>query len=438
MVEWVGYKDYFISLHKGDVVMVLYIDPGTGSMLFTVLLGVIGAAFYSLRMLFMKLRQGVGKGKASAGTKKLPLVIFSDDKRYWSIFAPICRELDKRGMDVVYMTASPDDPALENPYEHVRAEFIGEGNKAFSKLNFLNATIVLSTTPGLDVYQWKRSKNVDYYIHIFHTAGEVTRYRMFGIDYYDALMIAGDYQEKDIRDLEALRGLPPKEIVKVGIPFMDEMAARLASVGPAPEHPRTVLLAPTWGPSAIFQIHGGKIIDALLKTGYHIIIRPHPQSFSSEKEMLDKLMAEYPESEQLEWNRDTDNFEVLRRSDILISDFSGVVFDFSLIYDKPVIYTDPNFNLAPYDAWFLDRPLWTLSALPRIGRELSIDNLDSIKDMIDSCLADSRYADGRKEVRSETWAYFSEGAVRSADYIMDKYNSLVHTENERDDVNVTV
>ena len=418
--------------------MVLYIDPGTGSMLFTVLLGVIGAAFYSLRMLFMKLRQGVGKGKASAGTKKLPLVIFSDDKRYWSIFAPICRELDKRGMDVVYMTASPDDPALENPYEHVRAEFIGEGNKAFSKLNFLNATIVLSTTPGLDVYQWKRSKNVDYYIHIFHTAGEVTRYRMFGIDYYDALMIAGDYQEKDIRDLEALRGLPPKEIVKVGIPFMDEMAARLASVGPAPEHPRTVLLAPTWGPSAIFQIHGGKIIDALLKTGYHIIIRPHPQSFSSEKEMLDKLMAEYPESEQLEWNRDTDNFEVLRRSDILISDFSGVVFDFSLIYDKPVIYTDPNFNLAPYDAWFLDRPLWTLSALPRIGRELSIDNLDSIKDMIDSCLADSRYADGRKEVRSETWAYFSEGAVRSADYIMDKYNSLVHTENERDDVNVTV
>ena len=34
--------------------MRLYIDPGTGSMLFTVLLGLIGAAFYSLRMLFIK------------------------------------------------------------------------------------------------------------------------------------------------------------------------------------------------------------------------------------------------------------------------------------------------------------------------------------------------------------------------------------------------
>ena len=418
--------------------MKLYIDPGTGSMLFTVLLGVIGAAVYSLRMLFIKVWFLMSGGKAEISEQKIPLAIFSDDKRYWSIFAPICRELDKRGIDVVYMTASPDDPALANPYPHVKAEFIGAGNKAFSKLNFLKATILFSTTPGLDVYQWKRSKDVDYYIHIFHTAGEVTRYRMFGIDYYDALMIAGDHQERDIRELEQLRGLPAKEIVKVGIPFMDEMAARLASVGPAPDHPRTVLLAPTWGPSAIFSIHGGKIIEELLKTGYHVIIRPHPQSFASEKDMLDKLMGEYPESDQLEWNRDTDNFEVLRRSDILISDFSGVVFDFSLIYDKPVIYTDPNFNLAPYDAWFLSHPLWTFSALPRIGRELNMETMSNIKELIDTCLEDAQYAQGRKEVREETWAYMSEGAVRSAEYLVAKLEQLTHTEDERGTADVTV
>ena len=419
--------------------MILYIDPGTGSMLFTVLLGVIGAAAYSLRMLFIKFRFALGGGKDEANTKKIPLAIFSDDKRYWTIFAPICRELDRRGMDVVYLTASPDDPALDNPYPHVKAEFIGAGNKAFSKLNFLNATILFSTTPGLDVYQWKRSKNVDYYIHIFHTAGEVTRYRMFGVDYYDALMIAGEHQERDIRELEAKRELPAKELVTVGIPFMDEMAKRLAAVGPAPDHPRTVLLAPTWGPSAIFSIHGGKIIDELLQTGYHIIIRPHPQSFASEKEMLDKLMAEYPASDQLEWNADTDNFEVLRRSDILISDFSGVVFDFSLIYDKPVIYTDPNFDLAPYDAWFLSHPLWTFSALPRIGQELNMQSMGNLKELIDTCLEDARYAQGRKEVRAETWAYPNEGAVRAADYLMAKYKELTQAEEtERSEADVPV
>lgn len=331
--------------------MNLYIDPGTGSMLFTILIGVIGAAVYSLRMLVIKLRFRLTGGKTKSGTEKLPFVIFSDDKRYWTVFEPICREMDRRGRDIVYMTASEDDPALKNPYPHVKAQFIGEGNKAFTRLNFLNAAIVLSTTPGLEVYQWKRAKDVQFYVHIAHAASDITMYRMFGIDYYDAVLLSGEYQVGQVRALEQLRELPEKELVKVGIPYMDEMAARLRAAGPAPEHPRTVLLAPSWGKSALFSVYGGKIIETLLKTGYHVIVRPHPQSFKSETEMIEKLMAEYPASDRLEWNRDTDNFEVLRRSDILVSDFSGVIFDFTLIFDKPVIYTDPQFDVGLYDAW---------------------------------------------------------------------------------------
>ena len=407
--------------------MRLYIDPGTGSMLFTILIGVIGASIYSLRMLWIKARFKLSGGKVEESEKKIPFAIFSDDKRYWSIFEPICRELDKQGKEVVYMTASPDDPALECSYEHVKAEFIGKDNKAFTRLNFLNATIVLSTTPGLDVYQWKRSKGVQYYVHIPHAASEITMYRMFGIDYYDAILLSGDYQIEDVRNLEKLRNLPEKELVKVGIPYMDKMAERFQQVGPAPEHPRTVLLAPSWGKSAIFSVYGGKIIDVLLKTGYHVVVRPHPQSFTSEKEMIDKLMAEYPETEQLEWNRDTDNFEVLRRSDILISDFSGVIFDFALVYDKPVIYTDPQFDVSLYDAWWLKTPLWTTTALPRIGCELTEENMEDLKALIDGCLSDPKYAAGRQEVKEETWAYCGQGAERAVTYLLNKYDELTAT-----------
>ncbi|MBQ5751662.1 MAG: hypothetical protein IIV89_02320, partial [Bacteroidaceae bacterium] len=133
------------------MIMTLYIDPGTGSMLFTVLIGIVGAAVYSLRMLLIKLRFRLSGGKAEVSQTEIPLLIFSDNKRYWTIFEPVCRELDRLGMDVVYWTASPDDPALSCPYSHVKAEFIGEDNKAFAKLNYVNATIVFSTTPGLDV-----------------------------------------------------------------------------------------------------------------------------------------------------------------------------------------------------------------------------------------------------------------------------------------------
>ena len=404
--------------------MLLYIDPGTGSMLFTVLIGVIGAGVYAVKAFWMKVKFYISGGKVEKNTNKMPFVIFSDDKRYWSVFESVCREMDRRGVDVVYMTASPDDPALDNTYEHIKAEFIGEGNKAFAKLNFLNASIVLSTTPGLDVYQWKRSKDVDCYVHMLHAPSEITMYRMFGVDYYDALMLSGEYQIKDTRKLEELRNLPKKDVVKVGIPYMDEMVNRLKIAGKLDDKPITVLLAPSWGPSAIFSVYGDKIIDELLKTGYHLIVRPHPQSFTSEKELIDGLMRKYPVSEQIEWNSDTDNFEVLRRADILISDFSGVIFDFALVYDKPVIYTNPNFDLSLYDAWWLDTPLWTVGALPRIGHELTEENMKDIKAVIDTCLQNSQYTTGREQVKQETWEYQGEGAKRAVDYLIQKYAAL--------------
>lgn len=410
--------------------MGLYIDPGTGSMLFTILLGIIGASIYSIRMLIIKFRYKISGKNVEKNCNKIPFVIFSDDKRYWNIFEPICREMDKNGKEVVYMTASEDDPALHNTFEHIRAEYIGSDNKAFAKLNFLNASIVLSTTPGLDVYQWKRSKEVDYYVHIPHASNDITMYRMFGIDYYDAILLSGAYQVDDIRKLEIKRNLPQKELVKVGIPYMDEMAARLDREGPAPEHPRTVLLAPTWGSSALFSVYGGRIIDVLLNTGYHIIVRPHPQSFKSESGLMEKLMREYPESEQLEWNRDNDNFDVLRRADILVSDFSGVIFDFTLVYDKPVIYTSPKFDIGIYDAWWLDQPLWTTSVLPKIGCELTETNMEDLKELIDTCLTDPRFTEGRQSIKAETWEHAGEGAQRVVSYLLNKYEAITKNSEE--------
>jgi len=404
--------------------MKLYIDPGTGSMLFAVLIGVFGALFYILRNMFVKIKFLITGGKAKQiENEKIPIVIFSDDKRYWSIFEPICREFDNRGINVVYMTASSDDEALKNNFEHIKAEFIGENNKAFSRLNFLKAVIVLSTTPGLDVYQWKRSKTVDYYIHIPHAASDITLYHMFGIDYYDAILLSGDYQASDIRELERVRNLPAKELVMVGIPYMDEMVKRFENYN-AEDHETTILLAPTWGKSSVFAKFGGDIIRDLLDTGYHIIVRPHPQSFKSEAKLIDELMNKYPESEKLEWNRDADNFDVLCRSDLMISDYSGVIFDFALVYDKPVIYTDTKLDKSPYDAWWIENEPWTISVLPRIGEELNEDNYSELKNVIDRCLKDKKHKIARDEARQETWRFKGEGAIRTVDFVLKKYNEI--------------
>ena len=405
--------------------MFLYIDPGTGSMLFTILIGIIGTLAFFFKTLIVKLKFVLTGGKkTNASSERESIVIFSDDKRYWSVFKPICREFNKRNIKVKYFTASENDDALKNEFENIEAEFIGENNKAFSKLNFLDAKLVLSTTPGLDVYQWKRSKKVNYYLHIPHAASDISLYRMFGIDYYDGVLLSGEYQVDEIRRLESARNLPAKDIEVVGIPYMDDMLDRLKMNSTVKSDIKTVLLAPSWGSSSIFSKYGSRVIEELTKTGYHIIIRPHPQSFISEAEMINELMIKYPDSDLLEWNRDADNFNVLNKSDILISDFSGVIFDFALVYDNPVIYTDTEFDKSPYDAWWIDDELWTISALPKIGEKLDEDNLSNIKDLIDNCMENNIYSQNREQLRTETWANIGAGAEKTVDFIINKLNEI--------------
>lgn len=407
----------------------LYIDPGTGSMLFSILIGIIGVVVFFLRTALIKIKFILSGGKkAKIDKNKLPIVIFADHKRYWNVFQPIVSELEHRKQKVYYFTASPDDPALEygKDIEYVECEFIGEGNRAFSRLNILNAYIVLSTTPGLDVYQWKRSKTVNYYVHILHAPGNISLYRMFGTDYYDALLLSGDHQVDQTRKLEALRGLPPKQIELTGLTYLDEMKKRLDShpVKKNDSGKKIVLLAPSWGPSGILTKYGAPFLDELISSGYHIIIRPHPQSFSSEAGMLDKLMKAYPENEDLEWNRDNDNFDVLSRADIMISDFSGVIFDFLLVFDKPIMYANAGFSKDPYDAWWLPETPYTFEILPEVGKEITDDYKGHLKAMIDECINDPSYEASRQKVRNTVWKNIGKSTESVCDYLVNKLQEL--------------
>ena len=74
--------------------MRLYIDPGTGSMLFTILVGVLGTCGYLLRNVWVRLRfffSGGMKGTHQDGDR-IPFVVFSDNKRYWNLFGLFTRK----------------------------------------------------------------------------------------------------------------------------------------------------------------------------------------------------------------------------------------------------------------------------------------------------------------------------------------------------------
>ncbi len=405
--------------------MFLYIDPGTGSMLVSLFFALVATAGFAFRALYVKLMFifSGGRAKDKLADKNIPYVIFSDHKRYWNVFHELCNEFEKHKIDLTYYTCSPDDPVLQSDYKYIHAQYLGEKNKPYAKMNVLHADIVLATTPGLDVYQWKRSRYVKWYAHVPHALSSLYTYRMYGIDHYDSVLVSGQSQIDTAKEIESLRpNISRKEYVIVGSAVMDNIKSQKDSCALIKTHAETVVLvAPSWGKSGLLSKFGSAFLNALLQTGFTIVVRPHPQSVVSEQHILAPLQKEF---NQMEWNFDNDNFSILNRADILISDFSGTMFDFALGINKPVIYTDVEFDSSPYDAAWIEGEMWEFTTLPKIGIKLQEKDFSHIKDVIQVALQSRELQQGRDSVREECWANIGHSASATFNYLVNKEKEL--------------
>lgn len=398
----------------------LYIDPGTGSALFSIIIGLAAAVYFMFQALFIKFKIFITGGKAKHGAKN-KFVIYAEDKRYWTLFKPIVEEFEKREIELLYLTSSQDDPVFETGFQHVKAECLGEGNKAFARLNFLSADLVLATTPGLDVYQWKRSKNVKHYCHIFHSADTI-KYELFGIDYYDSVLLTGgDYQRNDIRKLEEIRGLTEKELITVGCPYWDESYKTIEQLPKEDCHRFTVLISPSWGKSALLSRYGEKLLDPLIKTDWKIIVRPHPQSLSVEKDMIDHLCKKYMENSNIEWDFERENIYSLSKADVMISDFSGIILDYMVLQNKPVIYVSQKMDMRPYDLYQIYKDqdeMWTFKTLKSTGVELKPEMIDTLPDFISSVSADTTLKSNISKIKEEVWNNKGESGRHAVNFMV--------------------
>ncbi|WP_321300407.1 CDP-glycerol glycerophosphotransferase family protein [uncultured Sphaerochaeta sp.] len=394
-----------------------YIDPGTGSMLFSIVIGLVTMLYFLGKALWIKLKFVFTGGKATNSKNYYPLVIYSEGKRYYAVFRPILVALEKKGIPTMFFTSSEDDPVFNDSYMHIFTEYIGEGNKAFTRLNFLEADVCLMTTPGLDVYQLKRSRGVKHYSHVLHAVDDATSYRLFGLDYFDSVLLSGEYQKEHIRILEQKRGIKEKELVVVGCPYLDVLQEKVSTLPENSSDGFTVLVAPSWGKSGILSRYGSSLLDRLVETGFQIIVRPHPQSNQSEKDVLDELTNRYADNKNLSWDYSTENLHALSSSDIMISDFSGVIFDYTFLFDRPFLYVTGEYDSMPYDSFDIDEQPWKFRILPEIGRELKKEEFPRIKEILLEAVNSRELQDNRKAAKQTAWQYQGESGERIATYL---------------------
>lgn len=399
-----------------------YIDPGTGSMLLSLVLSIVGTLFFIFNLLIIKLKRLFFiKNKIE---NKFPIVIFSEGKMYWKIFKPILDEFEKREKTVTFLTCNEDDYVFDENYKYINAKYIGTGYSAMSKMAFLKADICLMTTPQLDVLQLKRSKFCKNYVHIFHSISSSNDYRLFALDFYDTVLCDAEFQINDIRAIEKKRQLPAKDLKIVGSPYMDYLEECLNKSDIQKNNNFTILIAPTWGQDGLLYKYGSKLIDKLVKDNYNIIIRPHPQSLIVEKNIIKKLENQYSSNKNITFDYDNNNLISMAKADIMISDFSGIIFEYAFLFNKPILYQNSKMNDEIYDYSELGIKPLRYSVLNDIGVELTENNIDSIDKIVEELRNNEKIFQQINNAKNLFWAEQGIGAKNVVNYLIQKQKDI--------------
>ena len=332
-------------------------------------------------------------------------------------------------------------------------EYIGVGNKAYTHLNMLNADICVLTTPSLEVLQIKRSRGVKHYCHIVHSLTPMT-YRTFGVDYFDSVLVTNEVQENFVREVENAHNIKRKYIAIVGSTYLDELAILCESIKDS-THPLTpsaragesnakptILVSPSWGKETLLSKYGLRLLEPLAKSPYHIIIRPHPQSLigKAESSNIKHLQDSLKDYKNVEWDIGTPNVLAFAKADLMIGDFSSVIFDFVCLVGKPVITLDFSFDSAGYDlADIYDESnigeFWTFRALKQIGGKISENDFANLQNIIDSTLKSNINKDALDLIAKTLWQHPHNSGIQSTIEILKIEKSLLESQLDKSILN---
>lgn len=401
-----------------------YLDPSTGSLLLSSVVAVFVSAVFMLKSAFYKVYGLISHlygGGGLKANKNHGLVFYSEGRQYYDVFAPILETLDSWDYPYIFLTSDSADPALTH---HKQSKFIGTGNRAYAYLNGLSADVVVMTTPGLDVLQIKRARGVGHYCHIVHSLAS-PNYRVFGLDYYDSVLVNSVMQEEFIRRVERAHGVKRKEIFITGSTYCDALCARkeriVAQEGQeifaSREGRKVVLLSPSWGKEGLLSKFGMRLIEAVLSAGHLLIIRPHPQSLISESLLIEDLRARTEGMEAVRWDIGTPNVHAMSQSDVMISDFSGIIFDYLCLYEKPVLIIDFDFDHAGYDSADIGE-LWEFGIFGEIGKRVREEDFGRLGEIIAKLTDGGGNQEAISRVRELLWTHARESGVQSARAIL--------------------
>ena len=164
---------------------------------------------------------------------------------------------------------------------------------------------------------------------------------------------------------------------------------------------------------------GIELIKILLDANYHVIVRPHPMTIKKSPKIIKQIKEKFEENLDFLLDTNTSSFEQLFSSYALITDWSGIGYEYAFGCKRPVIYVDvpkkahnkeyEKIQLVPFETSIRDK----------VGEVVSPQNIETIPERIEFLYGnDNNFENKIQKIRNDVIFNIGESGKVTANEII--------------------
>ena len=358
------------------------------------------------------------------------LVFYSEGSGFYKYYkGTIEYLLEHTNITIHYITSDFNDKIFElaEKNDKIRAYYIGE-KKLITLMMKMDADIVVMTTPDLETYHIKRSyvrKDIEY-IFVMHDMGSFNLTNRNGaVDHFNTVFCTGKHQKEEVEKIEIAKNLPKKTTVEAGYDLLDDMIKDYESNKTVTERP-VILIGPSWQVDSIMDSCIDDILEGFKNSEFDVIVRPHPQYVRHKAEKCEALKEKYKEYSNISVQTDFSSNSTVFDAAILVTDWSGICFEYAYTTKRPVIFIDTPMKVMNPEYKMIDTVPINIMLRNEIGKSIAMEDAKSTIDVAREMIANAdSYSDKIEAFRNEYVYNLGHSAEISAKYIISQLKKKV-------------
>lgn len=370
------------------------------------------------------------------------LVFYSEKSGFYKYFEDTIQYiLEHSDITIHYVTSDPDDALFKQNNPRLIPYYVGD-TKLVTLFMKMDAKVMAMTTQDINQFHLKRSyvkENAKYIYMPHYPLSETLTSRKGSLDHYDTIFCVSKYQMNEIREWEQHYNLKKKRLVETGYGFLEHLTAMYEQMPKAEREHKKILIAPSWQDDNILDtcLHG--ILKQLLRKGYEVVIRPHPEYVKRYGTRMDQIVERYKgyNGGDLSFELDFSKSSSLYDSDLLITDWSGTAYEFAFVTKKPVVFINTPPKIKNPDYTILSKKPMEFILRDELGMQVDPENMDNLYEGVQKLLdSKEEYAEKISSIVSEQFSNFGHSGEIGGQYIIDllrgKKKTKTETENKGD------